>query len=460
LARRAASGANTPVTALIHNWLALDWLDALAPVMAAGKSVLVVAASAAEVGVLREATKGWGKSVAAIAGEDDASDTRAWEAAQAPPRLVLGTPKSANWRVAGLALAIVLEENRRSMKDRQTPTLHVRDVLRTRSRIEGFNLVFFGPTPGVELLAGGAEVVSVGQRAWPLVEVIDRSDEPPGSGFVSGRVMAALKATAEGGKRAFVFTHRRIGQASTRCASCRALRSCAACGRRMARGDVCVGCGTRAEGCVNCGGLQFEEMGSIPDRLVAEIARALGTGVVGTHPGNTPITVGTERDLAGMDRVSLAVAADVDGMLTVAGYRAAEDALRQLARLATMITPGRGARLMMQTSRPDSLLVTTMRRGDPIPYLERVLVERARDGSPPSTEMIAIEIRGDVPDDAATELGALPGAIVFGPMPVEDGFRWLLTGRLGEARLGLRRLVGRWRDRGATVRVDADPIDV
>jgi primosomal protein N' len=201
-------------------------------------------------------------------------------------------------------------------------------------------------------------------------------------------------------------------------------------------------------------------MGSIPDRLVAEIARALGTDVVGTHPGNTPITVGTERDLAGMDRVSLAVAADVDGMLTVAGYRAAEDALRQLARLATMITPGRGARLMMQTSRPDSLLVTTMRRGDPIPYLERVLVERARDGSPPSTEMIAIEIRGDVPDDAATELGALPGAIVFGPMPVEDGFRWLLTGRLGEARLGLRRLVGRWRDRGATVRVDADPIDV
>ena len=114
----------------------------------------------------------------------------------------------------------------------------------------------------------------------------------------------------------------------------------------------------------------------------------------------------------------------------------------------------------MQTVRPDSLLVTTMRRGDPIPYLERVLVERARDGSPPSTEMIAVEIRGDVPDDAAADLVAIPGAVVLGPMAVDDGQRWLLTGKLGEARLELRRLVGRWRDKGATVRVDADPIDV
>jgi primosomal protein N' len=201
-------------------------------------------------------------------------------------------------------------------------------------------------------------------------------------------------------------------------------------------------------------------MGSIPDRLVAEISRAVGSKLVGLHPGEAPITVGTERDLAGMDRVSLAVAADIDGMLTGGGFRVAEDALRQLARLATMVTPGHGARLMMQTVRPDSLLVTTMRRGDPIPYLERVLVERARDGSPPSTEMIAVEIRGDVPDDAAAELVAIPGAVVLGPMAVEDGQRWLLTGKLGEARLQLRRLVGRWRDKGATVRVDADPIDV
>jgi hypothetical protein len=45
-------------------------------------------------------------------------------------------------------------------------------------------------------------------------------------------------------------------------------------------------------------------------------------------------------------------------------------------------------------------------------------------------------------------------------MSVTDGQRWLIAGSLGEARLQLRRLVSRWRDAGATVRIDADPIDI
>jgi primosomal protein N' len=157
----------------------------------------------------------------------------------------------------------------------------------------------------------------------------------------------------------------------------------------------------------------------------------------------------------------LAVAADVDGMLVGGGYRSTEEALRQLARLALSVTGDKGTRLMLQTSRPGSLLVTTMRRGDPIPYLERVLVERARDGAPPATDMIALEIRGNVPgtvDDDLRQLGSRP--VVMGPLSVEAGKRWLLTGQLGKTRLELRELVGGWREAGATVRVDVDPIDV
>jgi hypothetical protein len=103
-------------------------------------------------------------------------------------------------------------------------------------------------------------------------------------------------------------------------------------------------------------------MGTIPDRLVAELDRRLGDGGVGVHPADTLVTVGTERDLAGLEPVSLAVAADVDGMLMGIGYRTSEEALRQLARLGTLVSPGKGARLMLQTGRPDSLLVVTMRR--------------------------------------------------------------------------------------------------
>jgi primosomal protein N' (replication factor Y) len=459
---RSASGLVSPTTAIVGNWHDLRWLSDLGRLFSNGKSVLVVAASAAECTRLASFARAlWGDLVAEVSGEDDAADTAAWERAQAPPRLVIGTPKTATWLVAGLALAIVVEESRRAMKDRQTPTLHVRDVMITRSRLEGFNLVFFGPTPGVELLATGAEVVKVGNRAWPLVEVVDRSEDAPGGGFLAARTVAAIAATASSGHRVFVFTHRRRGFASSRCARCRALHTCAQCGFRLGRVERCPKCKSPAGPCSRCGGTEFEEMGTVPDRLIAELDRRIGAGAAQGSPADGPVIVGTERDLAGLDEVHLAVAADVDGMLTGVGYRTTEEALRQLARLASKVGEGQGARLMLQTSHPDSALITTMRRGDPIPYLERVLVERGREGMPPSTEMIAVEVRGQVPGDVADDLRSLDaGAAVLGPMRLEDGQRWLLSGKLGKARNELRTLVGRWRDRGATVRVDADPIDV
>lgn len=461
LVDKTARGSRAPVVALVGNWRHWQWAAVLGPVLHAGKSVLVIAASAAEVGEIHGyVSKAWGSLAVEVTGEDDKSDTSAWEAAQSSPRVVIGTPKTASWQVEELGLAVVLEEGRRAMKDRQTPTVHVREVMRTRSRLEGFNLLFYGPTPSVELLAAGTEIVHEGNRAWPLVEVVDRSEDEPGGGYLSDRALAAIAATAKARDRVFVFTHRRVGYASMRCTTCRALRACTQCGSRLARVENCPSCGAGAGPCPQCGGNEFEEMGTIPERLVSDINRRLGRGAAGVHPEGGLVTVGTERDLAGLEAVSLAVAADVDGMLMGHGYRTTEEALRQLARLALAVRDGRGHRLMLQTTRPDSLLITTMRRGDPIPYLERVLIERAREGSPPSSEMIAVEIRGEVPPSAGDDLAGLDRALTLGPMEVADGQRWLLTGSLGQARLQLRKIVSRWRDAGATVRIDADPIDI
>ena len=458
---KTVSGLRTPVVAIVGNWRHLDWLRAVGPVLGSGSSVLVVAASAAEVEQLGvEAGRIWRDLVVPVTGEDDKSDTTAWESAQSPPRLMIGTPKTSTWQIAKLGLALVLEEGRRAMKDRQTPTIHVREVMRTRSRLESFNLVFYGPTPSVEVLSAGAEVLHEANRAWPLVEVVDRSSDMPGAGFLSDRVVSALGVAARSGARVFVFTHRRVGFASMRCASCRALRTCADCGRRLGRVQHCPQCGAEVGPCQNCGGSEFEELGTVPERLVAEINRKVGKGAAAVHPGEAGITVGTERDLAGLSQVSLAVATDVDGMLLGLSYRTTEEALRQLARLALAVRDGSGHRLMVQTARPDSLLITTLRRGDPIPYLERILVDRAREGLPPATEMIAVEIRGEVDPSLGSELKDLSGVSVMGPIDIADGRRWLLTGRLGRARLELRPMVGRWRDRGATVRVDVDPIDL
>lgn len=404
----AVAGQRRPAQALVGRWQQLDWVGVFGALLGAGQSVLVIAASAAEVDVVAKvAASAYGEALIEVAGENDAEITRAWEATQTPGRVILATPRAATWHIAGLGLVVVLEEGRRAMKERQTPTLHVRDVIRHRSLLEGFGAVFFGPTPSVEVLAAGAEVTRIGNRAWPLVEVVDRSMEPPGSGLVSESVVAALRAVTAKGERSFVFSYRKM-----------------------------------------------------VEPIVSEINARLGSPSAAEHPHERPITVGTERDLAGIGGLGLTVAANVDGMLLGTGYRASEEALRQLARLANALASGPGHRMMAQVMDPSLPLVETLRKGDPIPYLERVLIERGRSGVPPAMEMLAIEIRDQIPKDADASIRSLPEAEVVGPLELENGKRWLVEGKLSKARTELRRAVGRWREQGATVRIDADPIDL
>jgi len=408
VARSAADNRKRPAGVLLAPWQRLEWIPSLGAVLAAGASALVIAGTSAEVeSIASRARECFGERVIGVSGESDAETTSAWEAAQNAGVLLVGTPRTAAWRVEAMGLALVLEEGRRAMKDRQTPTVHVRDLIRTRSMMEGFTSMFFGATPSVEVLSGGAEIVRVGNRAWPLVEVVDRSEEAPGSGLVSSRVVAALRATVSSGARAFLFTSRRMA------------------------GDV-----------------------------AAETNVKLGRKAAQLAPTNAPIVVGTERDLAGLAPMALTVSLNTDGMLLSSGYRTSEEALRALARLANALAPGSGHRMMVQSFEPGSSLVETLRRGDPIPYLEDVLVDRARLGMPPAAEVIAVEIRGEQPEDVTEVLGRLPGTNVLGPLEIDEGRRWLLQGSLGQARIRLRDLVGGWRAENTHVRVDADPIDL
>lgn len=462
IAQAAAGGRRRPVAAIASGGHSTDWVWSVAPVLVAGKSVLVIAATTTEVEALTgSAAAVFGDRVVSVAGDAAKEVTRAWEAAQVPGHLVIGTPKVATWHVAGLALVVVLEEGRRAMKDRQTPTIHVRDMMATRSRVEGFTLVFIGPTPSLEVMAAGAEVVRGTPRAWPLVEVVDRREDPPGSGFMSERTISALRAVASAGRRSFVFTHVRAAEASMRCTQCRRVRRCEECGSRLGRTESCSRCGAPTGECVHCGSTTFEEMGSVPERLSSEISRRLGSGMSGVHPTELAISVGTERDFAGLAPMGLVVAVDADSLMLGHNYRAGEEALRILARLANTLEIGSGRRMIVQTSLPDSDLVATLRRGDPIPYLEALLSERAQMGLPPASEIIAVELRGDgATTEADAKIRALGAATVLGPAVSPERSRWLLQGDLGPVRLGLRPLVQRWRERGWTVRVDSDPIDL
>jgi primosomal protein N' len=117
--------------------------------------------------------------------------------------------------------------------------------------------------------------------------------------------------------------------------------------------------------------------------------------------------------------------------------------------------------MIAQTSLPDAPLVAALRRGDPMPYLEGLLGERARLGFPPASEMLAVEIRGEVdPALFDRQLRGLGAVSTLGPASGRQGWRWLVQGSLGAFKLALRGVVQGWRESGATVRLDADPIDL
>lgn len=464
----AMEGKRHPVTALMTSWSDLTWVAATVPLVASGRSALIVVPTAAELGMVAVEAKRHldPEQVIEISGDlDQARMTRMWEqAATVSGAMVLGTPRVAAWPVAGLGMAVVVEEGRRAMKDRQTPTLSVRRLITTRGRLEGFAQVYVGPTPSVELLAGGAEPVQMGTRVWPLVEVVDRTEEPPGSGLIAARTRAAISGMLQRHARVFIFTHRRGYAPAYRCSTCRELRRCPGCGSRPEPGQACPRCGEPAQPCQNCGGDTFEPLGAGVGRVLAE-ARSLFGEKAGEIGDDGPITVGSERDLAGVGSVDLAVAVDVDGLAFGTHFRAAEEALRVLARLAGRVERGRGRRLILQTSLPDQPLVVALRRGNPLEFLDQELTQRQRLGYPPATEMMVVETRGKDADGDGDVDGDLRRVAdetvrILGPASTSRSHRWLIEGRLGGYKLALRPLVQRWRDSDITVRIDADPIDL
>ncbi len=442
------------------------WADATtalaAPILAAGRSVLVVMPTLAEMEALadRLASHFAGRVVRAASAYEAKEVTAAWSrTTRHPGHLLIGTREVAFWPVADLGLAIVVGEGRKGLKEKSSPTIHAREVLRRRAAVERFGFVLAGSVPTSETVSAGIPVVKAGgSRAWPLVEVVDRNEEPPSGSFLASRSMAAIRAVVERGGRVFVFTHRRGYAPAFRCARCRLVRTCPRCDARADRSAACARCGGELGPCTNCQGGSFNPLGAGAERIAEELSRSLPVGEVNS---DAPVWVGTERDLPAVGDVDLAVVIDADGLIHAPNYRAGEDALRLLARVAGTVGSGSKRRCMIQTGRPDDPVVEALRHGDPMEFMADTVRERAATRLPPSGEVLVIELDTAGPVDA--EIRELAGnrVDVFGPAEVPERYRWLVQGSdLRPFRIGLRRLVHRWRDAGIRVRIDVDPLEL
>lgn len=433
-------------------------VSAIGPVLDAGRNVIVTAPTVVEVAaVAQRLSQTFGGRVRTATSDDSAAArTTSWtRLAKGTGSVVVGTREVAFWGVSGLGLAIVLDEGRRGYKSPRTPTYHVRDVLRRRSTIERFPLLLTGAVPTSEAVAGGPETIRERRRIWPNVEIVDRTAEAEGHATIANSVRQAIAAAGESAT-VFVLVPHRGG--TYRCARCRELRRCPSCDAILGRDGHCAHCGTATSACASCGGTRFEPLGAGVPRIVDDLSRVFGARVGSAGCGRR-ITVGTERDLVGLEPVDLVAVVNPDVWVLTPNYRADEDALRILVRAVLAAKPGRGRRAVVQTSIPGHPVFDALRSGDPIPFMNGVIARREGTGFPPVGELIALE--ADAPDAHDLLSEAASGAALLGPAREANRDRWLIQGPdLARTRLRLRTAVGRLRDGGNRVRVDADPVDL
>lgn len=440
-----------------------DAVDLIEEAVGEQGSGMVILPTAAEVGRFARMLRGRiGERAVEVPPTAEARDaTAAWQrVCLTPGQVAIGTHRIAFWPVAELGVAMLVEEGRRAMKDRQTPTVHAREVIHRRALIERFDVLYTGGMPSARIVAAGVEVRRESGRAWPPVEIVDRNEDPPGTGLIGNHTRRAIAGTLDRGGRVFVFSHRHGYAPAFRCVRCKTVRVCPSCGARPEPGVSCTRCGNPLQGCERCGGERFEPLGAGVGR-VSEVLRRLYGDSVGPAGGEASIWVGTERDIPALADIALGVMVDMDGLMLGSAYNSGEEALRVVARLARVIPFGRGRHLLVQTSIPNHPVLQAVRSGDPLPYLEEEIRRRKQFVLPPTGDVIVVEVSGGARDPRVL-LAQLEGdATIFGPAERQGTLRWLIQGRdLARAKRTLREIVGSLRDGGSTVRVDVDPLDL
>jgi primosomal protein N' (replication factor Y) len=437
---------------------------AITDVAASGRNVAVIAPSAIEIREIADhLTTIYGDRVVQATSSMSGSDvTDSWtRMAVGRGTILVGTRETMLWPFGDVGLVIIVEDGRRVMRSPGTPTLNVRDIISKRSSVEGFPLEFFGPVPTLGVVAMGASIVAPTQRQWPMVEVVDRGEEPPGAAVLTERLKSAIRGAVASQSPVFVLVGSRGYAPAFRCVACGEIRRCANCSSAASRDDTCRRCGSSLGGCANCGAGRFQALGAGIGRIIDDISGVVGQDMVGRPEDDRLVTVGTERDLIGVHDMGLSVAVDIDGFTMAPHYRAAEDGLRLLVRLAQTVTKGSGSRCVIQTADPNQPVVAALVHGRSQDFLLTELALRRRFGFPPVGSLIAIET--DELDDATGLLleAVAPHASVLGPATVGERKRWLIQDRdLDAARLALRPVVSALRSKGAKVRVDVDPIDL
>jgi primosomal protein N' (replication factor Y) len=415
-------------------------------------TTLVVAASVGDAGTLALRLRRAGLAVAL--------QPREWARAAAGACVVIGARATAWAPAPGLAAAVVLDAHEEVHKEERTPAWNAWQVVAERAGRAGVPCVLVSSCPTLEQLDWGTllrPARSEERKGWPVVDVVDRRKDEPGSGLWSSRLVDLLR---DGGRVVCVLN--RKGRATLlACGACGDLARCERCAaaveqQREGEGLVCRRCAAvRPRVCLACGSQRLKTVRIGVTRARQEVEALVGepVGEVTSDDDDVPDTrvlVGTEAVLRRVSHADGVAFLELDQELLAPRYRAAEQAMALLARAARLVA-GRsgGGRLLLQTRLPRHEVVDAVLHADPGRLVEAERERRTALRFPPATALAAIS--GDA---AESYVGAIDPVVErLGP----DGGRWLLRAadhrRLCDALAATPRPSGR-------LRIEVDPTRV
>lgn len=396
-------------------------------------------------------------------------------------RLVVGTRSAAFAPVHNLKLAVILGDGDDNLVDPRAPYVHAREVLTTRSTLEGCSLIIGGHSRTAEaqlLVESGWAHNLVAPREtirtrMPRIQAVGDSDfelarDPLAkSARLPGVAFKAVRDALSRNEPVLIQVPRKGYVPTLACGNCRTPARCRQCNgpvglphseQHQAGVPTCRWCGrpdTRFR-CHSCGSPKLRAVVLGTERTAEELGRAFPSTRIITSGGNKVVdhidsgpaivvsTPGAEPHVqAGVDRYSgettrgaygACLLLDTWALMGRQDLRATEDALQKWSAAATLVHSHLHGGHVVVVADPSFAVVQSLVRWDMVGAAATELASRREVGFPPAVHMAAVD-GAMAALDSFIEAAHLPAnAEVLGPVDLPPGVT--LPGEYDEQRFG------------------------
>ena len=306
---------------------------------------------------------------------------------------------------------IMVDDEDDSYKQEQMPMYETRQVLLSRAKAYGFDVIFLGVAPSVELMAmvkEGAVQLTDGRTAPAIpARVVDLTNYKFVRGLISPPLQDALSAALKAGGKSILILNRRGAYRLTKCVDCGEILKCPHCDSSLIYSRVegkflCRHCTFNAPGdtvCPKCHKPSWRSQGIGVEQVQAELKKLFPLAKVESFEreskqrlGDFDVLVATRAVLRFQDSLKATLAAfiDFDAELNRMDMRAAFNAYSLNLHIGSMAKEG----VLIQTRNIDHYVLQSLLRPKELDFYGQELELRKEFGFSPYKHWVKISWRG------------------------------------------------------------------